>query len=192
MSQCACRSALLPSGTSRGTRSEHHPVAYPRAQVRVSHIRVSRVSGRAQGFGVFLHGGDDDFVAARHGRRRRGGERNFTVCVAATELSESLTLRGDRGRADGAKREGGKTVDVVTLGNLCVDIVLNVPHLPPESDVEKLEYMQRLASSPPDEVSSSMFMMLLLGNVFLLPLCFLTLMCSICCIAFFIPPSTLR
>lgn len=169
MSQCACRSALLPSGTSRGTRSEHHPVAYPRAQLRVSHIRVSRVSGRAQGFGVFVHGGDGDVAAARHGRRRRGGERNFTVCVAATELSESLTLRGDRGRVDGAKREGGKTVDVVTLGNLCVDIVLNVPHLPPESDVEKLEYMQRLASSPPDEVSSSMFMMLLLGKIFFSP-----------------------
>lgn len=158
MSHCACGSALLSSGARSGTHSEHHPVACPRAQVRVSQIRVSRLSRRAQGFfSVFLHGGDDDFVEARHGRRRRGDERNVTACMAATELSESFTLRGDLGCADGAKREGRKTVDVVTLGNLCVDIVLNVPHLPPESDVEKLEYIQRLASSPPDEVSSSMY-----------------------------------
>ena len=190
MSQCACRSALLPSGTSRGTRLEHHPVAYPRAQVRVSYIRVPRVSGRAQGFGVFLHAGDDDFVAARHGGRRRGGERNFTACVAATELSESLTLRGDRGCADGAKREGGKTVDVVTLGNLCVDIVLNVPHLPPESDVEKLEYMKRLASSPPDEVSSSMFMMLFARECFFVsPSDFSPSCAAFAALHFFIPPG---
>ena len=48
---------------------------------------------------------------------------------------------------------GVKEVDVATLGNLCVDIVLNVPKLPPASFVERKAYMERLAKSPPDKVS---------------------------------------
>ncbi|KAJ1417518.1 Ribokinase-like [Sesbania bispinosa] len=44
---------------------------------------------------------------------------------------------------------GAKHVDVATLGNLCVDIVLNVPHLPPPSFHERKAYMEHLASSPP-------------------------------------------
>ncbi|KAL9239722.1 hypothetical protein vseg_014016 [Gypsophila vaccaria] len=46
---------------------------------------------------------------------------------------------------------GVKDVDVATLGNLCVDIVLNVPHLPPQSISERKAYMDHLASSPPDK-----------------------------------------
>eukprot|EP00850_Spirogloea_muscicola_P006226 SM000029S10521 [mRNA] locus=s29:590887:593262:+ [translate_table: standard] len=42
-------------------------------------------------------------------------------------------------------------VDVVTLGNLCVDVVVNVPALPAASRHEKWEYMQRLSATPPDE-----------------------------------------
>ncbi|XP_057422998.1 fructokinase-1 isoform X2 [Lotus japonicus] len=42
-----------------------------------------------------------------------------------------------------------KHADVATLGNLCVDIVLNVPQLPPPSLSERKAYMERLASSPP-------------------------------------------
>lgn len=45
-----------------------------------------------------------------------------------------------------------KDIDVATLGNLCVDIVLNVPSLPPENDDERQAYMERLSSSPPDKV----------------------------------------
>lgn len=44
-----------------------------------------------------------------------------------------------------------KDIDVATLGNLCVDIVLNVPSLPPENDDERQAYMERLSSSPPDK-----------------------------------------
>lgn len=44
-----------------------------------------------------------------------------------------------------------KDVDIATLGNLCVDIVLNVPELPPEPLHERKAYMERLASSPPDK-----------------------------------------
>lgn len=44
-----------------------------------------------------------------------------------------------------------KDVDVATLGNLCVDIVLNVPNLPPASFEERKDYMERLSKSPPDK-----------------------------------------
>ncbi|XP_074584703.1 uncharacterized protein LOC141840566 isoform X1 [Curcuma longa] len=44
-----------------------------------------------------------------------------------------------------------KSVDLTTLGNLCVDIVLGVPSLPPASKEERRAYMERLAASPPDK-----------------------------------------
>ncbi|KAK3193613.1 hypothetical protein Dsin_024923 [Dipteronia sinensis] len=43
-----------------------------------------------------------------------------------------------------------KNIDVATLGNLCVDIVLNVPQLPPPSPPARKAYMDHLAASPPD------------------------------------------
>ncbi|KAL2323474.1 hypothetical protein Fmac_027853 [Flemingia macrophylla] len=42
-----------------------------------------------------------------------------------------------------------KHVDVATLSNLCVDIVLNVPHLPPPSPLPRKAFMDALAHSPP-------------------------------------------
>ncbi|CAL0300611.1 unnamed protein product [Lupinus luteus] len=42
-----------------------------------------------------------------------------------------------------------KHVDVATLGNLCIDIVLNVPQLPPPSLHQRKAFMDNLASSPP-------------------------------------------
>ncbi|KAG6783838.1 hypothetical protein POTOM_009514 [Populus tomentosa] len=45
---------------------------------------------------------------------------------------------------------GLKSIDVATLGNLCVDIVLNVPKLPPRSREARFAYMQELSKSPPD------------------------------------------
>ncbi|XP_039115344.1 probable fructokinase-1 [Dioscorea cayenensis subsp. rotundata] len=46
---------------------------------------------------------------------------------------------------------GMKDVDMATLGNLCVDIVLDVPSLPPALKDERLAYMERLEASPPDK-----------------------------------------
>ncbi|KAI4349428.1 hypothetical protein L6164_010018 [Bauhinia variegata] len=46
---------------------------------------------------------------------------------------------------------GLKDVDVATLGNLCVDIVLTVPQLPPPSFDERKAFMERLSESPPDK-----------------------------------------
>lgn len=45
-----------------------------------------------------------------------------------------------------------KHVDVATLSNLCVDIVLNVPRLPPPSPLLRKAFMDQLAQSPPDKV----------------------------------------
>ncbi|XP_065861013.1 fructokinase-1 [Euphorbia lathyris] len=46
---------------------------------------------------------------------------------------------------------GVKNIDVSTLGNLCVDIVLNVPKLPPRSPEPRKDYMDQLSASPPDK-----------------------------------------
>ncbi|KAK4732040.1 hypothetical protein R3W88_025028 [Solanum pinnatisectum] len=44
-----------------------------------------------------------------------------------------------------------KDVDIATLGNLCVDIVLNVPELPPKPLEQRKAYMEQLSKSPPDK-----------------------------------------
>ncbi|KAI3806044.1 hypothetical protein L1987_21935 [Smallanthus sonchifolius] len=46
---------------------------------------------------------------------------------------------------------GEKEFDVATLGNLCVDVVLNVPNLPPSAFDERKSYMEQLSKSPPDK-----------------------------------------
>nr|XP_016461875.1 PREDICTED: probable fructokinase-4 isoform X2 [Nicotiana tabacum] len=44
-----------------------------------------------------------------------------------------------------------KDVDIATLGNLCIDIVLNVPQLPPKPLDQRKAYMEQLSKSPPDK-----------------------------------------
>ncbi|RRT70889.1 hypothetical protein B296_00008982 [Ensete ventricosum] len=76
-------------------------------------------------------------------------------CRAGTRI-----VAAGRGECDGSGnvgvvREGNgvqKNVDIATLGNLCVDVVLDVPSLPPASTAEHRAYMERLAASPPDKV----------------------------------------
>ncbi|RWW19599.1 hypothetical protein GW17_00016341 [Ensete ventricosum] len=78
-------------------------------------------------------------------------------CRAGTRI-----VAAGRGECDGSGnvgvvREGNgvqKNVDIATLGNLCVDVVLDVPSLPPASTAEHRAYMERLAASPPDKVGS--------------------------------------
>ena len=64
----------------------------------------------------------------------------------------SNSLNSSNNGSLGSLRLNVKDVDIATLGNLCVDIVLNVPELPPEPLYERKAYMERLASSPPDKV----------------------------------------
>ncbi|KAI5066771.1 hypothetical protein GOP47_0017299 [Adiantum capillus-veneris] len=53
--------------------------------------------------------------------------------------------------ANGCNERTCRDIDVTTFGNLCVDIVLNVPTLPPATYDEKLAYMNSLAISLPGE-----------------------------------------
>lgn len=45
-----------------------------------------------------------------------------------------------------------KPIDVATLGNLCVDIVLSVQELPSPSRGDRKAFMDELSISPPDKV----------------------------------------
>uniref|UniRef100_A0A6I9QA22 Uncharacterized protein LOC105032644 n=2 Tax=Elaeis guineensis var. tenera TaxID=51953 RepID=A0A6I9QA22_ELAGV len=77
-------------------------------------------------------------VQNRGGIRIASGRRGFG-CLGA-------------GAGDGARRGvAPKGVDLATLGNLCVDIVLSVPSLPPKPLDERRAYMEQLATSPPDK-----------------------------------------
>lgn len=69
-----------------------------------------------------------------------------TVLSDGSPAQKSLTHP-----AAGNIEQKTRNIDVTTFGNLCVDIVLNVPTLPPASFKEKLDYMKKLASSSPDE-----------------------------------------
>lgn len=63
----------------------------------------------------------------------------------------SLSVGGGSVEDDRVKSVGVKEIDVATLGNLCVDIVLNVPKLPPKPLDEREAYMDELSKSPPDK-----------------------------------------
>ena len=41
--------------------------------------------------------------------------------------------------------------DLVTLGNLCVDIVLEVPELPPPDDGKRKQLLRQLTAAPPSQ-----------------------------------------
>lgn len=56
------------------------------------------------------------------------------------------------GPVKGGKGGTLKDADIATFGSLCVDIVLNVPTLPPANKVERKAYMEQIAASPPDKV----------------------------------------
>jgi hypothetical protein len=84
-------------------------------------------------------------------RRRHAGGAAWPRAVA---VAFSGPINESRRR--GPPREGGgqdaKETDLATLGNLCVDVVLSVPQLPPAQRDERKAYMERLAASPPDQV----------------------------------------
>lgn len=85
-----------------------------------------------------------------HLRRSKHGVAAIRNCK---DLVSSVSRRIDpiSQREVGAPRVG-KTADIATLGNLCVDIVLSVPSLPPTSADEKRAYMEQLSASRPDKV----------------------------------------
>ncbi|KAG7531611.1 Ribokinase-like [Arabidopsis suecica] len=95
---------------------------------------------------------------------------NFPPFARVPNVSSSLCLRCRSSAADvspvryadgsssiGSLGETGgivvaeKPIDVATLGNLCVDIVLSVHELPPPSREERKALMDELSLSPPDK-----------------------------------------
>ncbi|KQK23488.1 uncharacterized protein LOC100834138 [Brachypodium distachyon] len=76
-------------------------------------------------------------------RRRTAGPR--AIAVAVSGAVNEARRRPPHGGGD------GKETDLATLGNLCVDVVLSVPCLPPAPRDEREAYMESLAASPPDQ-----------------------------------------
>ncbi|XP_031502157.1 uncharacterized protein LOC116265580 [Nymphaea colorata] len=103
-------------------------------------------SSRFHVFPVFLC---SDVAKSPHFIRSKHGVAAIRNCK---DLVSSVSRRIDpiSQREVGAPRVG-KTVDIATLGNLCVDIVLSVPSLPPTSADEKRAYMEQLSASRPDK-----------------------------------------
>ena len=46
-----------------------------------------------------------------------------------------------------------RTFDVVALGNLCLDIVVSVPELPPSSDESRRQLLKALTAAPPPKTA---------------------------------------
>lgn len=94
----------------------------------------------------------------------------FSLCCKKLEVSEpkhfasSFNFSNECVQVSKFRSASAKDIDVATLGNLCVDIVLNVPSLPPENDDERKAYMEQLSSSPPDKVCFLIFLFLMRIN----------------------------
>lgn len=91
-------------------------------------------------------------------RRLEGAARPRAVAVAVNEARRRWPP------AEGGGEEGKET-DLATLGNLCVDVVLSVPQLPPAPREEREAYMERLAASPPDQVRGRELSPVGIGNL---------------------------
>ncbi|XP_050366741.1 fructokinase-1 [Argentina anserina] len=71
--------------------------------------------------------------------------------IHLTISSSTTTSAALNGSSLHPKTPAVKPIDVATLGNLCVDIVLSVPQLPPPDADRRKAYMDRLSASPPDK-----------------------------------------
>ncbi|KAL6006845.1 hypothetical protein ACLOJK_032341 [Asimina triloba] len=76
--------------------------------------------------------------------------KNCKTVAVSLSISTTNSHKVSEPRLDEEKGVS-KVADVATLGNLCVDIVINVPSLPPASPVERKAYMEQLSASRPDK-----------------------------------------
>ncbi|RZC52231.1 hypothetical protein C5167_020657 [Papaver somniferum] len=80
--------------------------------------------------------------------------KGIEISTQKSSSINSFNFSGHNGVVDGSsfiKNVSLRDADIATLGNLCVDIVLNVPTLPPPSLNERKAYMERLSASRPDK-----------------------------------------
>ncbi|KAL5712241.1 hypothetical protein ACHQM5_014432 [Ranunculus cassubicifolius] len=75
---------------------------------------------------------------------------SIKIGAISAKCSEILVSKNDD-FGQGIRLNLIKDADVATLGNLCVDVVLNVPSLPPASFEERRDYMEDLSASQPDK-----------------------------------------
>ncbi|KAK9747673.1 hypothetical protein RND81_02G007800 [Saponaria officinalis] len=126
----------------------HHLILSPKSLIS---------SPNASPFSIIFHPTNPNSISPNSHKTHR----NSTLNCRATDVSVlnncSNSLNSSQNGVFRSKNPekstdlGVKDVDVATLGNLCVDIVLNVPHLPPNPISERKAYMEHLASSPPDK-----------------------------------------
>ncbi|XXG77706.1 hypothetical protein AAC387_Pa08g1810 [Persea americana] len=79
---------------------------------------------------------------------------NYNGFRISASINRSIPSKPSEFTREGDEEMAGgqiKTVDVAALGNLCVDVVLTVPSLPPAALDERKAYMERLSASPPDK-----------------------------------------
>ncbi|XP_047937911.1 fructokinase-1 [Salvia hispanica] len=77
--------------------------------------------------------------------------RGIEIPAVSKQRVASLSVGAGSVEDERIKSVGVKEIDVATLGNLCVDIVLSVPELPPKPLDERKAYMDELSKSPPDK-----------------------------------------
>lgn len=74
-----------------------------------------------------------------------------TVCEPAKDTWQRRAVEEGYGMPRSRGEEGGGKLDMVTLGNLCVDVLVKVEELPPTETEGKRRYMESLVAAPPDE-----------------------------------------
>ena len=87
--------------------------------------------------------------------RRTDAVAGTAAAVSASAIQERSSRDArlqDTGENGHASWDGEKIYDVVTLGNLCVDVLVEVAELPPADRDGKWEYLQRVRANPPGEV----------------------------------------
>lgn len=136
--------ALVPSdfpamhrAYSSSTASTSGPSQFPTPRFRLAVLRQSPL----QRFCC---------APSQRGQKRR----STTPCQAVAQQQEQQrqpSQQHEPGNQQGqAQAQRQCTYDVVSFGNLCVDVVLSVPQLPPSDKEQRWQLLQQLQASPPD------------------------------------------
>ena len=70
-------------------------------------------------------------------------------CLSRSTPSVSACPQAASDPATAAQTPSDRTFDVVALGNLCLDIIVSVPELPPSSEGSRRKLLRELTAAPP-------------------------------------------